>query len=305
MEVAIKINNRPWKELSKMEQEEFVSEIERYGMLANHENVVRIFGWFTDPEKGFGVVMELCEQGSILDYLHGARKNGIAIQPLKKLEMVMQAATGLVFLHDNKIVHRDIAARNILVTKSGDVRISDFGMSRKAREGAEGAHITTTNTGPLKWMAPEQIKEASSTFKSDVWSFGVFVWELFTEKEPFPNLPAMQAAIKVLNEHWTVGTSDPSLEDFPALRDLLQSCWQRDPEDRPNFDQIIKRIEEVVEPEMIKKCGALPPKFVDSSSLYQSQKYSTSQKGQSAARYQISRKEIVHTAARNYYIMSS
>jgi serine/threonine protein kinase len=132
-----------------------------------HPNLVQTFGVSLDGPNPC-IVLEYCGGGS-LDQLFTTEK-GLTNE--KKLEYALKIGFGLGHLHSRSIVHRDLAARNILLTNDGQPKISDFGMSRIVQEEAAKGK-TKTNFGPIRWMAPENLKDKTYSLKSDVWSFGI------------------------------------------------------------------------------------------------------------------------------------
>ncbi|ETO07207.1 TKL family protein kinase [Reticulomyxa filosa] len=164
--------------------------------------------------------------------------------------MMCQAAKGILHLHKANIVHRDIAARNILLeyvavneNKGSRVRavVSDFGLSRIAEQGADRQHYTESSIGPIKWMSPESIVTNGNAYnaKTDAYSFGIMMWEVFAGSEPYPNLTKTSVAAQVLHKkcrpfvpiHWPT-----------PLTYLIQRCWQYNPDFRPCFFQIVSQL---------------------------------------------------------------
>lgn len=169
------------------------------------------------------IITELCDHGSVLDCI----KNGYKLKIDKKLDICIDAARGLLSLHDKNVLHRDIASRNVLLDRHMTARIADFGMCRilkPVRTGQEAAYHTFTKVGPLKWMSPESLLKQKSSKKSDVWSFGVTIWEIFTEEEPYGTDPPYLAAAGVIHKGLR-----PDLSKLPSpinknLVPLLRAC---------------------------------------------------------------------------------
>lgn len=156
----------------------------------------------------------------------------------EKLWVMKQMASGLAHLHSSGIVHRDIAARNLLVAAKLDsdksIKITDFGMSRLMSDENDSGS-TKSNIGPIRWMSPEAISKRVYSFKSDVWAFGATCIEIFLGKPPFHDIDMLEVA---------VGVRDGSLQhkipdECPEwLREILLGCFQMRPKDRPKMDDV-------------------------------------------------------------------
>ena len=152
-----------------------------------------------------------------------------------------QIASGMMHLHYEKILHRDLACRNILLFEQNGtlcVKIGDFGLSRRMEEYVPEKHAF----GAYKWMPPEFLDSEIVKFVqgSDVWCFGVVMWEILNwGGEPWPGCPPATAALGVL-----AGKRLKCPEETPeALRELIESCWAEKPEDRDTFSKLYKRLQ--------------------------------------------------------------
>jgi predicted Ser/Thr protein kinase len=199
-----------------------------------HPNVVQLLAISIDGPVPV-IVLEYCEGGSMDQDLFDS-VNQVSEQ--KMLHIVAGIARGMYHLHNSDIIHRDLAARNILL-QHGEPKISDFGMSRiiKASEGQ-----TKSNIGPIRWMAPESLANQTYSTKTDVWTFGIVVYEIVARQEPHIDGDALLIAAKIRDEHLT-----PVIpKDCPEiLREIMQSCWQADPEARPEFKDICARLSHI------------------------------------------------------------
>ncbi len=133
----------------------------------------------------------------------------------------------MLHLHNNNIVHRDMAARNILLSATGSPKISDFGMSRLIAD--DHGNTTKSDVGPIKWMAPEAIKYKEYSKKSDMWSFGVTVWEIVTRQIPFENEDLMEIGVKIRDEGHSLAIPDNT---EPIFKHIMESCFKKDPQER-------------------------------------------------------------------------
>lgn len=161
-------------------------------------------------------------------------------------------ARGMYHLHSENVIHRDLAARNILLTENMDVKVSDFGMSRQRHQDyGDESQKTTSSVGPLKvsppfffkyflqWMAPEAIKNKTYSFRSDVYSFSITMWELLARSSPYPECDAFGTAVQVCYE----GLRPPLPENADQmLVALMQKCWAANPDERPAFKKICSQL---------------------------------------------------------------
>jgi len=247
MDVAIKRFKTKWHMMSVKDKADFRAEI-NLGMELNHENIIRYYGYIEEP---LSVVMEFCPHGSLNDYFSTVNVALASEESWieKMLKWTNSAARGIDYLHSKDIVHRDIAARNLLLNKHLEIRVSDFGMARLLEiqdRDVDASNQTISTVGPLKWMSPESIQKREYSFKTDVFSFGVTAWEIFTMcSEPYGKLTDLQAGIQVVENN-----ARPDLEKIlfqnSTLLELISNCWHKDPAKRPLMDSVIWIIEEVI-----------------------------------------------------------
>jgi len=156
---------------------------------------------------------------------------------------VREVAEGMSHLHNYNIIHRDLAARNILLSNSniddGCLKVSDFGMSRVLQQDIE--YKTKSGVGPVCWMAPESINQRIFSKKSDVWMFGVLVYEIAARREPHTDKSRLTISLEI-GENFLTPTIPNDCP--PKLRQLMEMCWNKQPDQRPNFQMICKILEQ-------------------------------------------------------------
>uniref|UniRef100_A0A5F8GAV8 Tyrosine-protein kinase n=1 Tax=Monodelphis domestica TaxID=13616 RepID=A0A5F8GAV8_MONDO len=201
----------------------------------SHPNIVRLIGVCTQKQPIY-IVMELVQGGDFLTFL---RTEGARLRVKLLLQMVGDAAAGMEYLESKHCIHRDLAARNCLVTEKNILKISDFGMSR---EGADGIYAASGGLRqvPVKWTAPEALNYGRYSSESDVWSFGILLWETFSlGASPYSNLSNQQT-----RELIEKGGRLPCPDLCPdAVFRLMEQCWAYDPSQRPNFSAIHQELQ--------------------------------------------------------------
>ncbi|KAF1967604.1 hypothetical protein BU23DRAFT_482978 [Bimuria novae-zelandiae CBS 107.79] len=180
-----------------------------------HPNIVKYKGSVKSAESLY-IILEFCENGS----LHSVcKKFGKFPEPLVGLFM-SQVLQGLLYLHEQGVIHRDIKGANILTTKEGLVKLADFGVATNVKQsGLDEAHVV----GTPYWMAPEVIEMTGATTASDIWSVGCTIIELIDGKPPYHHLQPMQALFRIVHDdHPPIPGSVSN-----ALRDFLMECFQK------------------------------------------------------------------------------
>jgi serine/threonine protein kinase len=192
----------------------------------DHPNIVKYNGFVKTPET-LNIILEYCENGS----LHSISKNfGRFPENLVALYM-SQTLQGLVYLHEQGVIHRDIKGANILTTKQGLVKLADFGVASRTT----GLHESSV-VGTPYWMAPEVIELTGATTASDIWSLGCTVVELLDGKPPYHALQPMPALFRIVND------DHPPLPQgaSPSALDFLMQCFQKDPNLRVSARKLLK-----------------------------------------------------------------
>nr|GMC65872.1 serine/threonine-protein kinase STY17-like [Ipomoea batatas] len=194
-----------------------------------HKNVVQFIGACT-RQPNLCIVTEFMSRGSVYSFLH-KQKGNFKLPTL--LKVAIDVSKGMSYLHQNKIIHRDLKTANLLMDEHGVVKVADFGVARvQAQTG-----VMTAETGTYRWMAPEVIEHKPYDHKADVFSFGIVVWELLTGEIPYAFLTPLQAALGVVQQ----GLRPTVPKDtHPKIVELLEKCWQPDPNQRPEFSEILE-----------------------------------------------------------------
>jgi len=197
--------------------------------LRPHVNVVQFLGISVKGNSDVCIVTEYLEGGSLHKLLMSPAT--IDVQTLKKF--VCGIAAGMFHLHTENIIHRDLAARNVLLNANFVVKISDFGMSRVLA--VSKFNQTRSETGPIKWMAPESLRMKEYSTYSDIWSFGVVIWEILVRQEPYSETKdQIQVALDIVNgKTLQIPTWTPLI-----LKKIINQCFQYEPTKRGTFDQI-------------------------------------------------------------------
>uniref|UniRef100_A0A8C1MNK9 Tyrosine-protein kinase receptor n=1 Tax=Cyprinus carpio TaxID=7962 RepID=A0A8C1MNK9_CYPCA len=264
--VAVKTVN---ESASLRERIEFLNEASVMKAFSCH-HVVRLLGVVSKGQPTL-VVMELMTHGDLKSYLRSLRPDSEVtpnfIAPLahskmdqmlsfynnpgrppptlkEMIQMAAEIADGMAYLSAKKFVHRDLAARNCMVAEDLTVKIGDFGMTRDIyetdyyRKGGKGLL-------PVRWMAPESLKDGVFTAHSDCWSFGVVLWEISTlAEQPYQGLSNEQV-LKFVMDGGYLDRPDNCPE---RMHNLMQMCWQYNPKMRPAFLEIIEMIKEDLHP---------------------------------------------------------
>ncbi|KAL5557456.1 hypothetical protein UlMin_039692 [Ulmus minor] len=199
-----------------------------------HKNVVQFIGACT-RHPHLCIVTEFMSRGSLYDFLH--KHKGVFKLP-SLLKVALDISKGVNYLHQNNIIHRDLKTANLLMDENAVVKVADFGVARvQAQSG-----VMTAETGTYRWMAPEVIEHKPYDHKADVFSFGIVLWELLTGQLPYSLLTPLQAAVGVVQKG--LRPTIPK-NTHPQLAELLERCWQQDPNQRPNFSEIIEILQQI------------------------------------------------------------
>uniref|UniRef100_A0A8C0G344 Fibroblast growth factor receptor n=1 Tax=Bubo bubo TaxID=30461 RepID=A0A8C0G344_BUBBB len=205
--VAVKMlkDNATDKDLADL-----ISEMEMMKLMDKHKNIINLLGVCTQDGPLY-VIVEFAAKGNLREYLRARRPPipdyafDIVAMPEEQLSFkdlvscVYQVARGMEYLESKRCIHRDLAARNVLVTAESVMKIADFGLARDVHD-IDYYKKTSNGRLPVKWMAPEALFDRVYTHQSDVWSFGILMWEIFTlGGSPYPGIP-VEELFKLLKE---------------------------------------------------------------------------------------------------------
>ncbi|XP_028295025.1 ephrin type-A receptor 7 isoform X2 [Gouania willdenowi] len=223
---------------TEKQRRDFLCEASIMGQF-DHPNVVHLEGVVTRG-KPVMIVIEYMENGSLDSFL---RKHDGQFTVIQLVGMLRGIAAGMRYLSDMGYVHRDLAARNILVNSNLVCKVSDFGLSRVIDDDPEAVYTTTGGKIPVRWTAPEAIQFRKFTSASDVWSYGIVMWEVMSYGErPYWDM-SNQDVIKAIEEGYRL----PAPMDCPpGLHQLMLDCWQKDRAERPKFDQIVGILDKMI-----------------------------------------------------------
>uniref|UniRef100_A0A8C0XZF2 Tyrosine-protein kinase n=1 Tax=Cyprinus carpio carpio TaxID=630221 RepID=A0A8C0XZF2_CYPCA len=199
----------------------------------DHPNIVKLIGVCTQKQPIY-IIMELVQGGDFLTFL---RTEGHNLKTKMLIKMAENVASGMAYLESKKCIHRDLAARNCLVGEESVVKISDFGMSRQEQDGVYSAAGGMKQI-PVKWTAPEALNYGRYTTESDVWSFGVLLWETFSRGVTPYTIPHNMNNQQTRDEVER-GYRMPAPNNCPGeIYALMCQCWQYDPRNRPSFRKL-------------------------------------------------------------------
>ncbi|CAH1377636.1 unnamed protein product [Tenebrio molitor] len=237
------------------EMMDLVSEMEMMKMIGKHINIINLLGCCTQDGPLY-VVVEFAPHGNLRDFLRQHRPSsgyepaiGIVEKERKTLtqkdlvSFAYQVARGMEYLASRRCIHRDLAARNVLVSDDYILKIADFGLARDIHCN-DYYRKTTDGRLPVKWMAPEALFHRVYTTQSDVWSYGILLWEIMTlGGTPYPSVPSVEKLFQLLrNGHRMEKPPCCSLEIYILMRE----CWSYQPNERPLFSQLVEDLDRIL-----------------------------------------------------------
>uniref|UniRef100_A0A3P8UVX2 Tyrosine-protein kinase n=1 Tax=Cynoglossus semilaevis TaxID=244447 RepID=A0A3P8UVX2_CYNSE len=220
-----------------MSEDDFIEEAKTMMKLC-HKNLVQLYGVCT-KQRPIYIVTEYLSNGCLLTYLReGLKQHPTAVQ---LLEMCKDVSEGMSYLESQQYIHRDLAARNCLVDEQGTIKVTDFGLSRYV---LDDEYMSSAGSKfPVRWSPPEVLLYCKFSSKSDVWAYGVLMWEIYTlGKLPYERLNNTEIV-----DHVTRGVR--LYRPQPAndkVYGIMSSCWTDKPDDRPNFQELVTTVQDLL-----------------------------------------------------------
>ncbi|XP_053245822.1 ephrin type-B receptor 1 isoform X3 [Podarcis raffonei] len=225
---------------SEKQRRDFLSEASIMGQF-DHPNIIRLEGVVT-KSRPVMIITEFMENGALDSFL---RQNDGQFTVIQLVGMLRGIAAGMKYLAEMNYVHRDLAARNILVNSNLVCKVSDFGLSRYLQDDTSDPTYTSSLGGkiPVRWTAPEAIAYRKFTSASDVWSYGILMWEVMSFGErPYWDM-SNQDVINAIEQDYRL---PPPMDCPAALHQLMLDCWQKDRNTRPRFAEIVNTLDKMI-----------------------------------------------------------
>ncbi|RMX38498.1 hypothetical protein pdam_00015234 [Pocillopora damicornis] len=248
------------------ELSDLISEMETMKEIGSHKNIVNFLGACT-VQGPLYLIVEYCPHGNLRDFLRDNRPsltdiNGKTTAQLTLrdlLSIAYQIARGMSYLSSKKCIHRDLAARNVLIAEDFVIKIADFGLSRNLGN-TDYYRRTTHGRLPVKWLAIEALFDQQYTVKTDVWSFGIILWEIFTlGGTPYPGIP-VERLFTILKNGYRM---ECPINCPDNIYKIMVKCWSENAKSRPEFFELTEQLDELLSSESSQEYIEVLAKSVD------------------------------------------
>lgn len=203
-----------------------------------HKNLVQLIGITIEPKVY--LITEFMEKGSLSEYLRTRGRQRVTLKD--QIKFAKDTCAGMAYLETKRVVHRDLAARNVLISEDYTAKVCDFGLA--SREKFSDIYM---NSGagcriPIKWTAPESLRLGEFSSKSDMWSFGILLYEIYSfGRLPYPKIPLTDVVKHVENGY----RMDAPEGCPPKIYEIMRRAWSSASKDRPSFKEILEELEEL------------------------------------------------------------
>eukprot|EP00727_Mastigamoeba_balamuthi_P010557 m51a1_g6123 putative serine threonine kinase (2328) ;mRNA; r:161514-172572 len=233
-EVAAKII--PIRKDDVIDEEKLLQEVTIMKSL-RHPNLL-LFMCYANTSEALTIVTEFMPRGSLLDVLSD---RAVPVSTALKLSILSDIASGMAYLHGSSppVIHCDLKSSNILLSASMQAKVCDFGLTVIAhKHGSAATQSDDSVLGSLMWSAPEIISNGMFSTKSDVYAFGIMLWETVTRELPYRDMNPVLVSANVAERNLRPEVG-PEFESVQPLRDLMEQCWDASPDARPEFAEIL------------------------------------------------------------------
>uniref|UniRef100_A0A4W4G1R1 non-specific protein-tyrosine kinase n=1 Tax=Electrophorus electricus TaxID=8005 RepID=A0A4W4G1R1_ELEEL len=220
-----------------MSEDDFIEEA-KVMMKLRHENLVQLYGVCT-KQRPIYIVTEFLSNGCLLTYLRENLQHPSAVQ---LLEMCKDVSEGMAYLESQQYIHRDLAARNCLVDSNGTIKVTDFGLSRYVLD--DEYFSSVGSKFPVRWSPPEVLLYCKFSSKSDIWAFGVLMWEVYTlGRMPYERLNNTEIVDKVSTGYRLYR---PQMAN-DKIYNIMMNCWHEKADERPTFQALVISIQDLLD----------------------------------------------------------
>ncbi|XP_035689204.1 tyrosine-protein kinase receptor TYRO3-like isoform X2 [Branchiostoma floridae] len=211
----------------------------------DHDNVLKLIGICVHGNEAM-IVLPYMQHGDLRKYLQVTKEQSL----LENLHLCLDIARGMAYLSDNDIVHRDLAARNCMLDENLRVKVADFGLCRDIHKKGYYRIKNKELNLPIRWLAPESFAEHKFDTKTDIWSYGIVLWEIFTAGQtPYPFMDHhhhYEEPANILSNKLKEGYRMDKPNRCPVtMYEIMGQCWKDNPEERPNFKEVLNNVKQI------------------------------------------------------------